>query len=80
MAGELITIATFGDPTSAHVARLKLESAGIRCFVVDENMGVLYGAVTTGGVKLQIAESDYREAERVLADEEEVGEPPETQA
>ena len=71
MGDKLVTIATFGDPTSAHVARMKLETSGITCFVVDENMGTLYVPVAVGGIKLQVAEADVAEAERVLTAEAE---------
>jgi hypothetical protein len=67
MAERWVTLATFGDPTSAHVARLALEGQGIRCFVVDENMGTLYIPVAVGGVKLQVAEADAERAAEILS-------------
>ena len=36
MTDEFVTIATFDQPVEAHLARSKLESEGIPCFVAEE--------------------------------------------
>jgi Putative prokaryotic signal transducing protein len=68
MSDRLVTVATFSLPVEAHIAKTKLESEGIECFVADENivsLNWLYsGAV--GGIKLQVSEADYARAERIL--------------
>jgi hypothetical protein len=51
-----VTIATFTEPTTAHIARLRLESEDIPAIVADENMGTAlwHYALATGGIKLQV--------------------------
>ena len=53
-----VTVATFWQPTHAHIARLKLESEDIDCMIIDENLVAtdwLY-ASAVGGIKLQVPE------------------------
>ena len=64
-AESLVTVATFGTLPQAELARGHLDAEGIRSFVLDSesvNMDwFLSGAV--GGVKLQVAKSDFLAAE-----------------
>jgi hypothetical protein len=64
------TIATFGEPIEAHLAKARLEAAGIPAFIADENsVGVAWHlTVALGGVKLQVADENADEARSVLAD------------
>jgi hypothetical protein len=68
MSDRLVTVATFSLPFEVHLAKAKLESEGIECFVADENMvslNWLYaGAI--GGIKLRVSESDYLQAKKIL--------------
>lgn len=62
-----ITVATFWQPTHAHIARLKLESEEIDCLMVDENLVAtdwLY-ANAVGGIKLQVPE-EYADIAREI--------------
>ena len=68
MPKKLITIATFSHAVDAHLAKTRLESAGIECFIVDEytvTMNWLYSNAI-GGVKLQVKKSDYKKAIEIL--------------
>jgi hypothetical protein len=69
MNEPLTTVATFGTPVEAELARNRLEEKGIAAVVVDaETVGMVWhmgGAL--GGVKVQVAESDAAKARAVLA-------------
>jgi hypothetical protein len=63
-----VTIATFWQPTHAHIARLKLESEDIDCVIIDENLVAtdwLY-ANAVGGIKLQVPEEHAAAARELL--------------
>lgn len=69
MAERLITVATFSQPTEAHILKGRLEAEGIPCFLGDEHIIAaqpLY-SVAVGGVKLQVTEGDAEEALEMLA-------------
>ena len=65
----LVTVATFRDPASAHVARARLEAEGIPAFVADDNLlqidWVMSNAV--GGVKLRVPAPYADDARAALA-------------
>lgn len=65
---KLITIAKFSHPLDAHLAKTKLESEEIECFIADENIvqmnWLLSNAV--GGVRLQVKENDAEAAKKIL--------------
>jgi len=67
-AESLVTVATFDSLPQAELARGLLDAEGIRSFVIDAetvNMAwYISGAV--GGIKLQVAKSDFLAAERIL--------------
>ena len=63
-----ITVATFWQPTEAHISRLKLESEDIPCVLLDENLVAtdwLY-ANAAGGIKLQVPQEDAERATNLL--------------
>ena len=62
---ELITIAVYSTPVEAHLAKTKLDSAGIESFITDEYMSHIYMS-TVGGVKLQVRKSDAESAVEIL--------------
>ena len=68
MSMEFVTVATFSQPFEAHLARTKLESEGVTCFVSDEHViavnWLLSGAV--GGVKLKVPAWQADRAREVL--------------
>ncbi len=64
MADELVTIATFGTTTDAHLARMRLESVGIDCFLDNENIvdANWLWSTAVGGVKVKVRRSDAKAA------------------
>ena len=71
MPAELVTIANFRDLPEAMLAKGKLESAGIECFLGDDNMVRMdwFWSNLIGGVKLRVAETDAEEAIHLLEEE-----------
>jgi hypothetical protein len=68
MHEDLITIATFHSQTEFLLARTRLESADIECFAYDENMLRIGGwhSHAFGGIKLQVRESEAKDARAIL--------------
>jgi hypothetical protein len=66
---DLITIRQYRDLSEAIVARAVIESAGIFCFLKDENLVRLDWQVSNfiGGIRLQVAASDVESAEALLS-------------
>lgn len=65
---KLITVATFHNEMEFLLARTRLESADIECFVQDENMLRIaaWHSHIFGGIKLQVRESDAQAASAIL--------------
>lgn len=65
---SLITVATFYNEAEFLLARSRLESADIECFALDENMLRIAGfhSHILGGIKLQVRESDVKDALAIL--------------
>jgi hypothetical protein len=78
MSESMVTIATFGTPVEAQLARNLLEEAGIESVLADaETVGMLWHVGSAlGGVKLQVAEADEARARAVLARRARFPEPP----
>jgi hypothetical protein len=66
---KLVTVRRYRDLSVAIVGRSTLESAGIFCFLQDENFLRLdWGAaIALGGLRLQVRPEDVRAAEEVLS-------------
>ncbi len=70
MADRLVTVATFGSPFEAALARNRLQEAGIpACLTEEETVGLLGGLMGPGlsGIKLLVSEEHLSRAEEVLA-------------
>jgi hypothetical protein len=65
---NLVTICKFRDLPEALLAKGSLESSGIECFLVDDNMVRLEWFFTylIGGVKLQVQAEDAEAANQIL--------------
>jgi hypothetical protein len=65
---RLVTVGRYPDVPHAIVPRSVLESAGIFCFLQDENfVRVDWGAaIASGGVRLQVRPGDAKDAEELL--------------
>lgn len=63
-----MTVARFARLEEALVARGVLESAGIECFLADENMMNIAGphGLVLGGARLQVLDSDVEAARELL--------------
>jgi hypothetical protein len=72
MSDTLVTVASFDEPYKANIAKAKLESAGIKCFLSGENFVATYWlySLADGGIKLKVKEADSITASEVLARKE----------
>ena len=66
---ELVTIRRYRDLSEALVARAVVESAGIFCFLKDENFARLEWQISNliGGIRLQVDVQDVEAAEAILS-------------
>lgn len=67
---KLVTIGQFSKGVDAHLAKTRLESEGIECFIQDENLiglNWLYSNAI-GGVKLQVKAEDIEKAKTILSE------------
>ncbi|MGI4734044.1 MAG: hypothetical protein ACRYG7_02590 [Janthinobacterium lividum] len=65
---NIIVLDSYYEPLAAHLARTKLEAAGIPCFLTNENLVSLnrmYSPVA-GGVRLHIYQRDAAQATELL--------------
>lgn len=65
---QLVTVGQYRDLTDAWIAKGKLESTGIECFLVDDNMVRIDWFISNllGGVKLKVNAEDAEEAQAIL--------------
>jgi len=68
----LVAVARFEDPTEAQMAKGMLESAGVECFLVGENVNNLMPAAFR--VRLQVKAEDESAALELLKTSEEASE------
>ena len=63
------TIATFWKIEEAQLLRLRFGECGIPAFLQDENITQLHPwrAAAMGGVRVQVEDSDFDEAEKILS-------------
>ena len=78
MKEKLVTVARFDDYMRADLARQLLEDAGIKAFVMGQNVGNVYSGVAgVVDIELQTAESEAEEAKEILEAHQPEGEAPE---
>jgi hypothetical protein len=67
---ELVTIQQFRDLPEALLAKGSLESAGIECFLADDNLVRLDWFISNfiGGIKLNVCAADVTNARSILAE------------
>jgi len=63
---ELVTIRSFRELSEAMLAKGILDSAGIQCLVVDDNMGRMLGSGAVGGIRIQVNRGDADAAIELL--------------
>jgi hypothetical protein len=64
---QMVTIERFTDMLQAELAKGRLDSAGIRCFLAGEKAGLLYGN-GLDGVSLQVSAAEEADARAILND------------
>ncbi len=64
------TLKIFDSAIEAHILKNRLESEGIVCHILDENIVTLDPLLNfaVGGIRLQVSESDFVKAKGVLAE------------
>ena len=65
---NIIVLDSYYEPLAAHLARTRLEAAGIPCFLTNENLislNRMYSPVA-GGVRLHVYQRDAAQAAEVL--------------
>ncbi len=67
---KMVTIRQFRDLPEALLAKAKLDSAGIECFLIDQNMVRMDWFISNllGGIKLQVRKEDAEEALALLSE------------
>jgi Putative prokaryotic signal transducing protein len=63
---ELVTIRTFRDLAEATPAKGMLDSAGIQCVLLDDNVGRMLPARAVGGIRMQVSRVDANAALQLL--------------
>ncbi|HUY81191.1 MAG TPA: DUF2007 domain-containing protein [Acidobacteriaceae bacterium] len=63
---DTVTIAQFTEPLEAEMARLRLQSAGIKTFLSGENAGMMEPGL--GPLQLQVSSEDEADALAILED------------
>jgi hypothetical protein len=62
-----VTVATFFEPTNAHLARIRLENEQIACMLLGETVVAAVGAYAAGAsVQLRVPEPDAARAREIL--------------
>lgn len=74
---KFVQIAEYTAGTAAHLARVRLETAGIEAWLDNENFNSVYPFHTgiVGGVKLMVAQEDAERAVHVLAEQDDAAHP-----
>lgn len=67
---DLVLLQRFRDLPEALLAKGRLESSGVACFLADDNMVRLDWFISNllGGVKLMVAPEDFAEASRAISE------------
>jgi hypothetical protein len=62
---ELVTVRSFFNPSEAMLAKALLDSAGIECFLVDDNAARIIGG-NIPGVRVQVSRVNAEAAKALL--------------
>lgn len=67
---QLVTIASYSNPIEANLYKSKLESYGISCFLIDENLVSLvpFYSLAIGDIKLKVPDNESQRALEILSD------------
>ena len=65
---SIVVLASYYEPVAAHLARTRLEAAGIPCFLSNENLlslNLMYSPAA-GGIRLHVYQRDAEQATEAL--------------
>ncbi|MDR1757369.1 MAG: DUF2007 domain-containing protein [Bacteroidales bacterium] len=65
---KLVTVATVNQLSTATLLKTLLENAGIMVFLQDVTMSQLYSSVTTGGIRIQVLDTEMEKACNLLVE------------
>ncbi len=68
---ELVTIAEFHNVNESYILKTRLESEGIRVYLLDENVNNILSGLSFTSVKLQVNLNDSFKAMDILYEENE---------
>jgi hypothetical protein len=63
----LMTVMVSSFLHQIHLAKAKLESKGIRSFIVGENLNSTIGTAFIEGYKLNVSDADFEQARTILS-------------
>lgn len=63
-ASPLRTLIEVQTPAEANLIKSLLVGAGIKCFIPDANLGLIYGGAL--GIKIQVPAADWPQAKALL--------------
>ena len=63
---KFITLHIFHNPIEAEIVRGKLESEGIRAYILDQNLAYTIGPTINTGYRLQVPQDRYIKAKQIL--------------
>jgi predicted RNA-binding Zn-ribbon protein involved in translation (DUF1610 family) len=73
---NFLRLRTYDNYIEAHLAKNKLENAGIPCFITNEYTSTMLPTTTymlQGGIQLMVRKEDWAEAQSLFASDEETG-------
>ena len=62
------TLIVLTDSQKAHIIQAELESAGITAYISDEVSSQLFGGYASGGIRVQVKESDLEKATAIMSE------------
>jgi hypothetical protein len=68
---ELVTLTELNTLTDAYLLKSKLEAAGIRTYITNENINTIFPMPGVAGIKLQVNLNDSFRAMDILYEEQE---------
>ena len=63
---KFITLHTFYNPIEAEIVKAKLESEGIRSYILDQNLTYTIGPTILTGFRLQVPRESLLKAKQIL--------------
>ncbi len=64
--GQLVEIAQFDSSMEAHILKSRLESEGINCYLINDNLNTLLSGVSFARIRLKVSLEDSIRALEIL--------------